>query len=787
MTTARLQDFIAPVRKGIGAGFTVGLIIIFLTLIGIPINIENLALFSFFFVTVIFSVRLTRRLKAEPLVHVIKNALALGLVAAFTVYLLMAQINRWQASGVDVKGKYFDAVSTGTTNVFTGVPESELFPNPARDPLTDKYPEGEALRTNPMRLTLGSEDDLHLKLGLAGKAWFVIQLHIGGFYGFLLLLVALALIAAVVTWAAIRANVGQTQKQMRTRLSQQPVISAFAHWFLLLLPLLSFVFLWLTVTKQPGSKSLFVSLGSSQQEVQLLTTFLIVISGLVAIRLAQPNDWKLNYPLRLLVTLVVTGLVVFLGIWRITAHHAYIIATSGAPKGSEALTVGALVAVGLGLAAMQVRSLRMPGRLEQQVAIAAAVGSIVLLPITLNQYQNDVLSLVGIYILLGLGLNIVVGYAGLLDLGYVAFFALGAYAYAFLSSDQRDDTTGALKFPGNDATVVRITAWSITTMIIAALVVAAGIYLWNNRKSAQSRQSETHRSLLNLPSRPTGSVTMLLILVAVFTSLIVSAILDSSGFYKDIFSETPPFVVGLFIGMLVSAIFGLLLGIPVLRLRGDYLAIVTLGFGEIIKLMFNNLKDYTGGPQGVLKIPRPLPTGASGPVTYLVITYLVLLGVALTAFFSTRLRLSRIGRAWNAMRSDEDIAQSMGVNLVQTKLLAFAMGAMFAGLGGVLVAARQRNIFPNNFTLDVSIEVLSLVIIGGMGSVPGVIIGAIVLIGMPEVLRELYTYRIMAFGALLVAMVILRPKGLLPMPPTQLQERARELAHRHQPTEESQP
>lgn len=324
-------------------------------------------------------------------------------------------------------------------------------------------------------------------------------------------------------------------------------------------------------------------------------------------------------------------------------------------------------------------------------------------------------------------------------------------------------------------------------MIIAALVVAAGIYLWNNRKSAQSRQSETHRSLLNLPSRPTGSVTMLLILVAVFTSLIVSAILDSSGFYKDIFSETPPFVVGLFIGMLVSAIFGLLLGIPVLRLRGDYLAIVTLGFGEIIKLMFNNLKDYTGGPQGVLKIPRPLPTGASGPVTYLVITYLVLLGVALTAFFSTRLRLSRIGRAWNAMRSDEDIAQSMGVNLVQTKLLAFAMGAMFAGLGGVLVAARQRNIFPNNFTLDVSIEVLSLVIIGGMGSVPGVIIGAIVLIGMPEVLRELYTYRIMAFGALLVAMVILRPKGLLPMPPTQLQERARELAHRHQPTEESQP
>lgn len=139
------------------------------------------------------------------------------------------------------------------------------------------------------------------------------------------------------------------------------------------------------------------------------------------------------------------------------------------------------------------------------------------------------------------------------------------------------------------------------------------------------------------------------------------------------------------------------------------------------------------------------------------------------------------------MKSDEDIAQSMGVHLVQSKLAAFAIGAAFAGIGGVLFAARQRNIFPNDFRLDVSIEVLSLVIIGGMGSIPGVIMGAIALIGVPEVLRELSTYRILVFGALLVTMVIIRPKGLLPAPTLQLQERARALAQRSLTREERSP
>jgi branched-chain amino acid transport system permease protein len=164
-------------------------------------------------------------------------------------------------------------------------------------------------------------------------------------------------------------------------------------------------------------------------------------------------------------------------------------------------------------------------------------------------------------------------------------------------------------------------------------------------------------------------------------------------------------------------------------------------------------------------------------VTYLWLVYLVFMGAGLVAFFSTRLRRSRTGRAWSAMSSNEDNAQSMGINLVQSKLTAFAIGAAFAGIGGVLFAARQRNIFPNDFKLDVSIQVLSLVIIGGMGSIPGVIMGAIALIGVPEVLRELSTYRILAFGALLVVMVIIRPEGLLPQPPPPLGERGRKLAH----------
>ncbi|WP_442891803.1 branched-chain amino acid ABC transporter permease [Aggregatilinea sp.] len=303
-----------------------------------------------------------------------------------------------------------------------------------------------------------------------------------------------------------------------------------------------------------------------------------------------------------------------------------------------------------------------------------------------------------------------------------------------------------------------------------------GLRIWQRSKAAAELNAQPSRRLLkSIKPYPSNGTSALLILIAVAASAVAGIILDRTGVYDKVFHGTSPFLIGLIVGFFVAGIAGIMLGIPVLRLRGDYLAIVTLGFGEIIRLLFTNLRDFTGGPQGILQIPRPLPDDAKGSITYLALVYLVLIGAAFVAFFSTRLKASRIGRAWNAMRSDETIAQSMGVNLVQTKLMAFAIGAAFAGIGGVLFAARQRNIYPADFDLNVSITVLSLVIIGGMGSIPGVIMGAIVLIGIPEMLRELATYRILAFGALLVAIVIIRPEGLLPAPPTQLGERARQL------------
>jgi branched-chain amino acid transport system permease protein len=218
---------------------------------------------------------------------------------------------------------------------------------------------------------------------------------------------------------------------------------------------------------------------------------------------------------------------------------------------------------------------------------------------------------------------------------------------------------------------------------------------------------------------------------------------------------------GLPVALLMGVAAGVLLGVPVLRMRGDYLAIVTLGFGEIIRLLLLNLRDYTGGPGGVLNIPSPIIFGVDlgNPKGIL---YLAMILSAMVTFLTVRLRDSRLGRAWVALREDEDVAQAMGINLVAIKLLAFASGAGFAAIAGALYAARQVNIFPDNFTLLVSIDVLSLIIIGGMGSIEGVVLGSIALIGLPEILRSVNEYRIVAYGALLVVMMILRPEGLLP-------------------------
>lgn len=291
---------------------------------------------------------------------------------------------------------------------------------------------------------------------------------------------------------------------------------------------------------------------------------------------------------------------------------------------------------------------------------------VLLIPQFAGQYWNYTLGTVGIYVLLGLGLNIVVGLAGLLDLGYVAFFAIGSYTVALLTAPE----------PHN-------LMWSFWAAVPVAVIL--------------------------------------------------------------------------------SALAGILLGIPVLRLRGDYLAIVTLGFGEIIRILSRSdvLKDFTAGPRGVRNIAQPTLFGNAfnSDIAFM---YLIILACLLIIFVTNRLQNSRTGRAWIAMREDETVAQAMGINTWKAKLLAFAIGAAFAGLGGAIFASRNQFTGPEDFSLMVSINVLAEVIVGGMGSVPGVIAGAFVLKGLPEILRELENYRILFFGALLVAMMIIRPEGLIP-------------------------
>jgi branched-chain amino acid transport system permease protein len=292
---------------------------------------------------------------------------------------------------------------------------------------------------------------------------------------------------------------------------------------------------------------------------------------------------------------------------------------------------------------------------------------ILLLPL-LGSYPSEVLTLVGLYALMGLGLNIVVGFAGLLDLGYVAFFAIGAY------------TMGVLTSPEIAWLPVKLSFWG-------ALPFAA----------------------------------------------------------------------------LMATLWGIILGIPVLGMRGDYLAIVTLGFGEIIRLVALSdwLKPYIGGSNGITLIPKP----SIGPIelaTPQTLYYLILAGCLVVAFVSIRVKDSRLGRSWMAVREDEDVAQAMGIDLVRTKLLAFATGAAFAGLSGAIFASKLTSIYPHSFNLLISINVLCLIIVGGIGSIPGVVVGALALVGLPELLREFAEYRLMMYGAALVAMMLIRPEGLWP-------------------------
>jgi branched-chain amino acid transport system permease protein len=241
--------------------------------------------------------------------------------------------------------------------------------------------------------------------------------------------------------------------------------------------------------------------------------------------------------------------------------------------------------------------------------------------------------------------------------------------------------------------------------------------------------------------------------------------------------------------LVVGAGVGVLLGIPVLPLRGDYLAIVTLGFGEIIRLFLINKADWTGGSQGLYGVKAPpLPGGLDLKSTALTEWYIFLIiGIFFVAFCAGRLRDSRIGRAWEAIREDEEVASAMGIDTVKYKLYAFAMGAAIGSLGGTMFSAFQGSALPDSFDLLVSINVVAIVVIGGMGSTPGVVLGAVILIGIPDFLRfreasdllgffdpivpfadthgwakDLRDNRFMVFGALLVVVMVLRPSGIIP-------------------------
>jgi len=281
------------------------------------------------------------------------------------------------------------------------------------------------------------------------------------------------------------------------------------------------------------------------------------------------------------------------------------------------------------------------------------------LPFYGHDYLIDIAVLSGIYIILAQGLNIVVGFTGLLNLGFAAFYAIGAYSYALLNTK-------------------------------------LGLGFW-------------------------ASLPLSLMLVTL------------SGF---------------------------ILAIPALRLRGDYLAIVTLGFGEIVRLVLNNWDSFTKGPNGIGGIGPPHIFGMriSGIGQ---LYYFVLIFALLAVFVIRRVAASRIGRAWIAIREDEIASSSIGINTTAYKLYSFAFGAFWAGLAGVLFAAKMQFVSPESFTFMESVLVLCMVILGGLGSIPGVILGSIILVMLPEMLREVQLYRMLALGSGLVLLMIFRPQGLM--------------------------
>ena len=349
----------------------------------------------------------------------------------------------------------------------------------------------------------------------------------------------------------------------------------------------------------------------------------------------------------------------------------------------EGLTLeGAAVifVVVVALSALAARGVATPGatswwqtRNGQLAKAGIAIVVLILLPVLAGSYIGQVLMLVGLYILMGMGLNLEVGLAGLLDLGFVAFFAVGAYTTALLTADSPHSLAAIAGFP-------HLNFW------------------------------------MAMP-----------------------------------------------IAVLISVVVGVLFGIPVLGVRGDYLAVATMGLGEIVRVIVQSdaAAPLLAGAQGILQIPKPM-LGSFELADPVALFFLTLVCAAVAAYFAWRLESSRLGRAWMAVRDDEDVAQALGINLVKVKLLAYGLGAAFAGLSGSIFAVMVTSVYPSSFQLLVSINVLALIIVGGTGSLPGVVVGSLALVGLPELLREFGEYRYLFYGVALIVMMRIRPEGLWP-------------------------
>jgi branched-chain amino acid transport system permease protein len=326
------------------------------------------------------------------------------------------------------------------------------------------------------------------------------------------------------------------------------------------------------------------------------------------------------------------------------------LATDNHPKAATGKTVG-----------VEERLMSLLGGKKRRYPVyAVLIAGTLLVPFISDTYVLEILANSFFYIVLCLGLNIVVGFAGLLDLGYAAFFAVGAYTTGILTSHY---------------------GWNFWLTIPAALVF--------------------------------------------------------------------------------SVMAGVIIGGPTLRLRSDYLAIVTLGFGEITRIAARNLKDISGGPSGLIGISRPSFFGLElNQIQHYYYAFFVL--VLLAIFVSYRLQHSRLGRAWQYVREDEDAAEAMGIDRVATKLYAYVIGAVFAGVAGCFFAAKMTAISPDSFQFMQSATILMAVVLGGMGKIPGMVVGALALVLFPEVFREIGSMRMLVFGVVLIAMMIFRPQGIWP-------------------------